>query len=177
MESKAYSRVGANLTHAEFEECYADGTGVMPCRNGFRVRLLWNTEFRFRTAARSCFVSSWGGLPQVCESSWAIRCYQTLVPNIKRLLHRCCFSLWLCSCNAFHVLPLVFAFVWGDCVTCRLQCFGLSQSLKPWRSSFRWALPVSPKEITTTSTALSRFIQLIPFAQDSKMFLLRSQIS
>lgn len=24
----AYSRVGANLTHAEFEECYADGTGA-----------------------------------------------------------------------------------------------------------------------------------------------------
>ena len=39
VKSKAYSRVGANLTHAEFEECYADGTGAMPRGNGFLVKL------------------------------------------------------------------------------------------------------------------------------------------
>ena len=141
-----YSGIIVNLRHIlELEptwpmqnsrKCYADGTGLMPCQTAFPVKLSWNTELRFRNATRSCFVSSWGRPPQVCESSWAIRCYQTLVPNASK------YQVFATSCYCFRSLwglfmqcissggdkfanwlPLVFALIWGDCVTCRLQPF------------------------------------------------------
>ena len=97
---------------------------------------VWNTELCLGNAPRSCFVSSWSGLPPVCESSWAIRM------NIRRAFCRgeiacgrvkfsqifvhasealwlliklkatsdldtsyyCFCCLWLCSCDAFHVV-------------------------------------------------------------------------
>ena len=144
----------------------------MPCQTAFPVKLSWNTELRFRNATRSCFVSSWGRPPQVCESSWAIRCYQTLVPNASKyqvFATSCyCFrSLWVCSCNAYHLVVTNLQTGFHLClrsseVTASRADFSVLALVKLWRLDT--GVPSGELDLPKTNNkSFHTTIQLIPW--------------